>query len=72
MRSLRQDPDVRIRLAFFVVAVIYNFTEAAFRATCSIWFVFLLATTAVPLVSYERVFSTVRSNPVLQTDIVRS
>jgi exopolysaccharide production protein ExoQ len=72
MRSLRLDPDVRIRLAFFVVAVIYNFTEAAFRATCSIWFVFLLATTAVPLVSYERVFSTVRSNPVLQTDIVRS
>ena len=72
VRSLRSDSDARIRLAFFVVAVIYNFTEAAFRSTCSIWFVFLLATTAVPLASYERVLSKVRSVRTLQADIVRS
>jgi exopolysaccharide production protein ExoQ len=71
--SLRRDSDsARIRLAFFVVAVVYNYTEAAFRTTCSIWFVFLLATTAVPLVSYKKVLSKVRSNRVLQTDMARS
>jgi exopolysaccharide production protein ExoQ len=71
--SLRRDPDTaRIRLAFFVVAVVYNFTEAAFRTTCSIWFIFLLATTAVPRVSYERVLSKVRSNRILQPEVVRS
>jgi len=71
--SLRRDSDMaRIRLAFFVVAVVYNFTEAAFRTTCSIWFVFLLATTAVPSVVYERVFSKVRSHQVLQPGIARS
>jgi exopolysaccharide production protein ExoQ len=55
VRSLRRDSDLaRIRLAFFVVAVIYNFTEAAFRTTCSIWIAFLLATTAVPSVVLKR------------------
>ena len=55
IHSFRRDPDAaRIRLAFFVVAVVYNFTEAAFRTTSSMWFVFLLATTAVPSVSVRK------------------
>lgn len=133
--SLRRDSETaRIRLAFFVVAVVYNFTEAGFRTTSSIWIAFLLAATFVPSVSlrkrshaldptstnndgnhfpvadesldpqpfrgkigneavptraggeapawdysvgkllaaYERVFSKLRSNRVLQTDLARS
>jgi len=55
LRSLRQDPDTaRIRLAFFVVAIVYNFTEAAFRTTCSVWIAFLLATTAVPALTVRK------------------
>jgi exopolysaccharide production protein ExoQ len=68
IRSLRQDPDTRIRLAFFVVAVIYNFTEAAFRATCSIWFVFVLATTAVPSLLVRNSSGTLDLAPVKRTD----
>jgi exopolysaccharide production protein ExoQ len=46
---LRRDPDAsRIRLAYFVVAVIYSFTEAGFRLMNPIWIFFLLATAAVP------------------------
>jgi exopolysaccharide production protein ExoQ len=37
-----------LRLAFFIAAVIYNFTEAGFRETTLIWIFFLLATFAIP------------------------
>ena len=37
-----------LRLAFLVVAVIYNTTEAAFKVMNPVWIVFLLAVTAVP------------------------
>jgi O-antigen ligase len=37
-----------LRLAYFIVAVAYNFTEAAFKMTNPVWIVFLLATTFVP------------------------
>jgi O-antigen ligase len=48
--TLRRDPDAgRMRLAFFVTAVVYGFTEAAaFGMTSPVWFGFLLATTVVP------------------------
>jgi exopolysaccharide production protein ExoQ len=47
--ALRRDPDLgRIRLAFFVVGVVYNFTEAGFRMMSLVWIGFLLATMAVP------------------------
>ncbi len=36
------------RLAFFVVAVAYNFTESAFKAMHPVWIVFLLMTISVP------------------------
>ena len=49
MVALRLDSDVgRLRLAFFVVAVVYSFTEAGFRTTCTAWTAFLLAIAAVP------------------------
>ena len=45
----RKDPDLgRLRLAYFVVGVVYNFTEAGFRMLNPIWSMFLLATMAVP------------------------
>ncbi|HEX4038306.1 MAG TPA: O-antigen ligase family protein [Acidobacteriaceae bacterium] len=47
--ALRRDPEAgKIRLAFLVIAIIYNFTEAGFRIGDPIWFVFLLAITALP------------------------
>lgn len=47
--TLRLDPDVgRLRLGFFVIAVVYSFTEVGFRTTCSVWIAFLLAMMAVP------------------------
>ncbi len=47
--ALRRDPEAgRLKLAFFVVAVIYNLTEHAFRELHPVWIVFLLAITVVP------------------------
>ena len=37
-----------LRLAFFMVAVLYNLTEAAFRGPHIVWIVFFLAVTVVP------------------------
>jgi exopolysaccharide production protein ExoQ len=46
--SLRRDPHVgRLMLAYFVVAVVYNFTEAGFRMLDPVWITFLLAIMAV-------------------------
>jgi O-antigen ligase len=38
----------RLRLAFFAVAIAYNFTEAAFRTLHPVWLAFLLAVVVVP------------------------
>ncbi len=47
--AFRRDPDLgRLKLAYFVVGVVYNFTEAGFRMLNPIWSLFLLATMAVP------------------------
>jgi len=49
VREFRRDPGVgRFRLAFFVVGVVYSFTEAGFRMLLPIWITFLLTTLAVP------------------------
>lgn len=51
MRTLRHDPVLgRLMLAFFVIALMYNFTEAAFKNGCSVWIAFLLAITVVPTI----------------------
>jgi len=45
-----RDPQAgRIRLAFFVVAVVYSFTEAGFKTLTPVWICFLLAVMAVPI-----------------------
>ncbi|MBZ5723515.1 MAG: hypothetical protein LAP87_00820 [Acidobacteriia bacterium] len=52
MAALRRDPDTgRLWLAYFTVAVIYNFTEATIKMMSPIWILFLLATIAVPKIS---------------------
>jgi len=49
LNAYRSDPRLgTLRLAFLVVAVIYNTTEAAFKVMNPVWIVFLLAVTAVP------------------------
>ena len=49
--ALRRDPQVgSLRLAYLVTAVVYNFTEAAFKEINLVWIFFLLAVAAVPKV----------------------
>lgn len=51
---LRNDPaGAQLRLAFFLVVIIYNFTEAAFKSLHPVWFAFLLAVMAVPKPRFE-------------------
>jgi O-antigen ligase len=47
--ALQRDFDAgRLKLAFFVAAIAYNFTEAGFRTGSSVWFAFLFAALSVP------------------------
>lgn len=49
IQELRTFPELgRLRLTFFLVSMIYNLTEAAFRGNHAIWVVFLLAATVIP------------------------
>lgn len=49
LRLLDSDPEAgRLRLGFFIIAVIYNFTEAGIRTSDLVWIAFVLATLAVP------------------------
>lgn len=49
IRAFRQDPERNsIRLAYFLVGVIYNLSEAGFRMMDPVWILFLLAIIAVP------------------------
>jgi exopolysaccharide production protein ExoQ len=52
--------NASLRLGLFVVALIYNLTEAAFRTQNPIWIVFLLATIAVPRVSTRQCLTSLR------------
>ena len=55
VRTFRSDPDAgRVRLGYFVVAVFYSLTEAAFRMMHPVWILFLLAVTDVPTVLCEK------------------
>jgi exopolysaccharide production protein ExoQ len=52
--AFRRDPTAgSLRLAFLVVAVIYNITEAAFKVMHPVWIAFFLAITAVPQSLYR-------------------
>ena len=49
VRTLRSYSTIgRLKLAFFVVAAIYNLTEHAFRDLHPVWIIFLLAVTVIP------------------------
>jgi len=56
LAALRVNSDLgRLRLSFLVVAVVYNFTEAAFRTSGTVWSIFLLTIAAVPgFVTFKR------------------
>jgi len=47
--AYRRDPSTgSLRLAFLVIAAVYNVTEAAFKVMHPVWIAFFLAVTAVP------------------------
>ena len=47
--ELRRDKLVaRLKMAFFVICLIYNFTEASFKMMSPVWFTFLWASMMVP------------------------
>jgi exopolysaccharide production protein ExoQ len=49
MNGFRRSPDMsRLKLAFFFICLVYNFTEASFKMTCPVWILFLWAVMAVP------------------------
>ncbi len=51
IRTLRIQPEMnRLKLALFVVAVVYSYTEAGFRSTSTMWIAFLIAIAVVPQV----------------------
>lgn len=59
--GFRRDSEAgKLRLAYFVVGLIYSFTEAGFRTMNPVWISFILATIAVP------------KNPVPETSDVRN
>lgn len=52
---IRTNPNsYAVRLAYFVVAVVYNFTEGAFKMMSSVWIAFLIANLASPLAAARR------------------
>jgi len=51
LNALRREPAMgRLCLAFFVAALAYNFTEAAFKTMNVVWIVFLMAVAILPRV----------------------
>lgn len=54
--GFRRDPEVcRIMLAYFLVAIVYNFTEGAFKMMSPVWILFLLGTMAAPRLKLRKV-----------------
>ena len=49
LRGLRTDPEMgRLKLAFFLICLIYNFTEASFKMMSPVWITFLWAVMGTP------------------------
>ncbi len=64
--SLRFDAEMgSLRLAIFVVAIVYNFTEAGFRIFSPIWLAFLLSVAALSRVRRKPAQSPLK-NPVAE------
>lgn len=52
--AFRRDPNpARLRLAYFVVALAYNFTEGAFKFRNPVWISFLFAIIAIPALNKQ-------------------
>jgi O-antigen ligase len=53
LRGLRRDQEMsRLKLAFFLICLVYNFTEAAFKMMAPVWMLFLWATMQVPMAAH--------------------
>ena len=49
MKELRNSPETgRLKLAFFLICLVYNFTEASFKMMSPVWITFLWAVMAPP------------------------
>jgi exopolysaccharide production protein ExoQ len=49
LQELRKDQTAaRLKMAFFVICLVYNFTEASFKMMSPVWFTFLWAVILVP------------------------
>jgi hypothetical protein len=49
LRLIGRDPEAgRLRLGFFLIAVVYNFTEVGIRSTDPVWIAFILAIAFFP------------------------
>lgn len=65
--AFRYDPEIgSLRLAYFSVAVVYNFTEAAFRMLDPVWIFFLLATISVPELAFQESLPPLDVNPTTE------
>jgi len=72
IQTLRWNPRAgSVRLAFFLVAAIYNLTEHAFRELHPVWIVFLLAVIVVPDGSLEQDVAS-ESKPVTSNRLKRN
>jgi exopolysaccharide production protein ExoQ len=60
----RMTPAASLRLAFFIVAVAYNFTEAGFKMMHPVWIALLLAAMVVP-----EAISLADSSPIAHTRV---
>lgn len=64
VRSLQMDPEFgRLKLALFVVTVIFNLTEATFKVMHPVWIVFLLVIMVNPLSATRKEESDGRLDP---------
>jgi len=54
MKGLRSSPEMtRLKLAFFFICLVYNFTEASFKMMSPVWILFLWAVMAAPEVRHS-------------------
>ena len=63
LRALREDPSSGLRLAYFLVGLTYGVSEAGFRPLHPVWFCFMLATTATPLIGVQQPAEVERPRP---------
>jgi exopolysaccharide production protein ExoQ len=73
MKALRHNPQTaKLRLAYLLIAVIYNFTESAVRIMHPVWIVFLLAAMAPMEIQTAVKPSVAEAKPELEAEKVPS